>query len=80
MDSANLNNRPEVAAILARKKILVDVKLKGRTARMSGAMSLAFLGWPLAHIQYFAKVHRLEIIATPSGIFEIWSSSLYMER
>jgi hypothetical protein len=78
--NTNLNNRPEAAAILARKKILADVKLKGRTARISKDMSFAFPGWPLAHIQYFAKVHRLEIIATPSGIFEIWSSSLYMER
>jgi hypothetical protein len=66
------HNQPQVAAILARKKILADVKLKGRTARLSGAMSLAFLGWPLAHIDYFANLHHLEIIATPAGIFEIW--------
>lgn len=71
-------NRPEVAAILARKKILADVKMKGRTTRLSGAMSLAFLGWPLAHIDYFANIHNLEIIATPSGIFEIWSKSFRM--
>lgn len=69
-------HRPEVAAILARKKILADVKLKGRTARLSGSMSAAFLDWPLAHVTYFASVHDLEIIATPSGIFEIWSRSL----
>lgn len=77
--NASLNSRPDVAAVFARKRILADVKLKGRTARTSEAMSLAFPSWPLAHIQYFAKVHRLEIIATTSGLFEIWSSSLYME-
>jgi hypothetical protein len=76
MSGNNMNQtRPQVAAILARKKILADVKLKGRTARLSGSMSLAFLGWPLPHIEYFANVHGLEIISTPSGIFEIWSKS-----
>lgn len=68
-------NRPQVAAILARKKILADVQLKGRTCRMLKAMSLAFADWPQAHIDYFANVHNLEIIATPSGVFEIWSKS-----
>lgn len=69
-------NRPDVAAILARKRILRDVGSVGHSLLTSQGMSQAFYGWPTEHIDYFCNVHNLVIWATPNGIIEARTASL----
>lgn len=68
-------NRPDVAAILARNKILLDVKDNGVSKLTTQEFFLAFLDWPKEHIDYFANFHSLVLIATYRGNIEIRSFS-----
>lgn len=63
--------RPDVAAILARKRILNDIKRTGCISLTVQTMLQVFNGWPTEHIDYFCNVHNLVIYAAMNGVIKI---------
>lgn len=63
--------RPDVAAILARKRILNDIKRMGCVSLTAQTISQVFNDWPTEHIDYFCNVHNLVMYATMNGVIKI---------